>query len=251
MANTNTLATALLAAQGEFPPIPKDKENPHFRSRYSSLDAIETACWPVLRKHGLLPRHKTTQNNGTLTVTFLLTHVESGENDETSLSIEAGATAQAIGSQITYLRRYTCAPALGICSDEDDDGNAATPKAEPKRQARQAPATREKPAPKAKETFTEPPNWPQSSGEELVAWAEALGSPAAMLAGMRLVSGPDSPLTPSGKLSLVKGIHQLYGAKISGSPNADKLATITKEMDALLAAATNADLDAQGQETFG
>lgn len=125
------LNEALLAAQAEFPEIPKDRENTYFKSRYSTLDAIKTACWPVLHKHGILPRHKTTQENGTLTVTFMLTHAATGETDANSLSIEAGANVQAIGSQITYLRRYTCAPALGICSDEDDDGNAGaeqTPK---------------------------------------------------------------------------------------------------------------------------
>ena len=43
--NKTGLASALLKAQSEFPEIPKDKENPHFRSRYSTFDAIKTACW--------------------------------------------------------------------------------------------------------------------------------------------------------------------------------------------------------------
>lgn len=124
------LISALLTAQSQFPAIPKDKENPHFKARYSSLDAIQSACWPVLHKNNILPQFKTETVDGKLTVTFMLTHTESGESVANALTVEAGPTVQAIGSQITYLRRYTAAPALGICSDEDDDGNlaAATPK---------------------------------------------------------------------------------------------------------------------------
>lgn len=118
-----TIQAALMAAQQEFPEIPKDKENTYFKSKYSTLDAIQKACWPVLHKHGLLPNWILTQDGGRLTVTFILTHT-SGEKLENALSASEGANIQEIGKAITYLRRYTAAPLLGITSDEDDDGNA-------------------------------------------------------------------------------------------------------------------------------
>lgn len=51
----------------------------------------------------------------------------SGEWVETDpLTLKADkATAQGAGSAITYGRRYALAAALGLASDEDDDGNGA------------------------------------------------------------------------------------------------------------------------------
>jgi hypothetical protein len=125
---TNEHATfdeAFLAAQAEFPEIPKDKENPHFKSRYPSLDAIKTATRPALNKHGIITTERTIQENGRLAVTAILRHAKSKEEVTNTASIEEAPTVQGIGSQITYLRRYALAPLLGICADEDDDGNAA------------------------------------------------------------------------------------------------------------------------------
>ena len=38
MSEHSNIYDALAAAQGEFPEIKKDKINPHFQSRYASLD---------------------------------------------------------------------------------------------------------------------------------------------------------------------------------------------------------------------
>lgn len=160
---------ALLAAQKEFPSIPKDKTNPHFKSKYSSLDAIQSAIWPVLNKHGIFARHETTVTDGKLTVDFVLTHADSGEQIRNPLTVEAGATVQALGSQITYLRRYTAAPALGITSDEDDDGHAASQSKKPPQRPQQQPA-------KAKETFAPPIDWPDTDIHDIKAWIDRLST---------------------------------------------------------------------------
>lgn len=114
---------AFLAAQREFPEIPKDRENPHFKSRYSTLDAIKTATRGPLNKHGILQTERTEQVNGRLVVTAILRHAASGTEMTNSASIDEAATVQGLGSQITYLRRYSVGPLMGISSDEDDDGN--------------------------------------------------------------------------------------------------------------------------------
>ena len=126
MAEHKTLAEAFAAAKSEFPNIPKDRENPHYKSKYSTLDAIITATSPALLKHGLTTYHETPMSEGVLTVVAVLEHAASGERRQNSMSFPAGGNIQAVGSHITYLRRYTLAPMLGVCSDEDDDGNAAS-----------------------------------------------------------------------------------------------------------------------------
>lgn len=168
-ATHKNLAMAFAAAALEFPEIPKDKENPHFKTRYSSFDAIKTACWPALLKHGIAPYHRIAQAEGQLIVTFVLEHVETGETDTSScLKVPEGQTPQAIGMQITYLRRYTAAPRLGVCSDEDDDGNAASAKSKdnaPPRKTAAEPAKQLTTAEKIAQQKT-----PADLGSLLMAW---------------------------------------------------------------------------------
>lgn len=119
-----TAMAALLGAQREFPPMKRDAVNPHFRSKYLTLDEIVSCLWPVLHKHGLVPHWRTEQEGERLSVTFILHHVESGDALQNSLVVaESGVNAQRMGSNLTYLRRYTAVPLLGIAPDEDDDGN--------------------------------------------------------------------------------------------------------------------------------
>jgi hypothetical protein len=137
MENTMTFGQALSAAQAEFPPIEKDKENPHFKSRYSSLDAIVSATRPALHKHGLFVYHEVSVIEYKLTVVAVLELAATGERRTNAAVIDVTPNVQQIGSAITYLRRYTLAPLLGVCSDEDDDGNAqATAPAKPRQQQR-------------------------------------------------------------------------------------------------------------------
>lgn len=125
--------SALLAAQDEFPEIPKDqkatvkhKSGGQHSYRYASLDVITSLCFPILRKHGLLPRWTTERvDERVLRVTFLLDHPESGETLENALEVVYTMIPQELASSITYLRRYCCGPLLGIVPDEDDDGGAA------------------------------------------------------------------------------------------------------------------------------
>lgn len=126
---TNTadgVEAALLAAQAEFPEIPKDKENTYYKTKYSSLDAIVSASRPALVKHGLLLTWSTEDTATGVKVTARLFHTQTKTKLENALSADCARTnVQQIGIAITYLRRYTCAPLLGITSDEDEDGNGA------------------------------------------------------------------------------------------------------------------------------
>jgi hypothetical protein len=101
--------------------------NPFFNSKYAPLNDILNLVRPSLAKHGLSLIQGSAGDGSVVSITTLLMH-ESGEWIETEpLVLKADkATAQGVGSAITYGRRYSLSAMLGISSEDDDDGNVAT-----------------------------------------------------------------------------------------------------------------------------
>lgn len=133
------LAAALVAAQGEFPPIAKTKvaHVGHYSYQYADLADLVETMRPILRKHGLA----VTQTLGGTTVlsdgiaqvyvTTRLMH-ESGEWLQSTSSLVANSISpQAIGAVITYARRYAYQAILGIAAEEDTDAQAEAAPAKP------------------------------------------------------------------------------------------------------------------------
>jgi hypothetical protein len=115
------IAPALAAFQKEIKPIKKDGINPHFHSRYATLDAIMDAIRPVMAKHDLAIVQS--QNATRLIHT-------SGEWIEVVVDLApASGTPQAYGSAMTYARRYGVSAILGLATEDDDDATAAQPPA--------------------------------------------------------------------------------------------------------------------------
>lgn len=105
----------------------KDKANPFFKSKYVPLENVVEAITNTAPKHGLsFVQYPVSQDNKVGIVTILM-H-SSGEYIETEpvFANPAKQDAQATGSVITYLKRYSLSAVFGITSDEDDDGNQAT-----------------------------------------------------------------------------------------------------------------------------
>lgn len=118
------LAKALLAVQQEAPAIQSDGINPHFKSRYVTLESLMRSILPVLNKHGVVLIQSPT-SDGTLLTT--LVHAETGEERGGSIPLMLSKDdAQGQGSAITYARRYALMSMLGLVADEDDDGNQAS-----------------------------------------------------------------------------------------------------------------------------
>ncbi len=122
------IAPALLAAQKEMGNAAKDAKNPFFKSSYSTLNSVREAVTPALHKHGivLLQSHGITLGTGQPYVETMLLH-ESGEfiTSQTAIVCKEANNPQALGSAISYARRYGLASMLSIGA-EDDDGNFAT-----------------------------------------------------------------------------------------------------------------------------
>ena len=128
-------APAFHAAQAQMENAKKDSKNPHFKSDYANLNSVQDAVMPALSANGLSMIQGVGGSPGTnginAQVVTRILHV-SGE------WIQCTATApmlkqdpQAMGSTLTYLRRYSAAGMTGI-TQTDDDGEAAVRELKPK-----------------------------------------------------------------------------------------------------------------------
>lgn len=126
------ITTALLKAQKVMGAAKKEATNPYFHSTYADLGTVMSVCKELLNENGILILQPVVG----LTVETVLVH-ESGEwmSSETPVLCKENNNPQALGSAITYARRYGLQSMLFIPA-EDDDANSATKqeaKAEPAR----------------------------------------------------------------------------------------------------------------------
>ena len=152
-ATGTTLAGALAAFQATLPTIGKDNtakvksDKGNYEYKYADLADVSSAVLPALATQNLawttLP---TLDDEGRFVLRYELMHGPSGERIGGSYPLPAPGGAQAMGSAITYARRYTLCSVTGVAPDADDDGAAvgtqptySAPKARP------APPTSEPP----------------------------------------------------------------------------------------------------------
>jgi hypothetical protein len=120
------IVAALLKVQTDMKPAVKDAENPHFRSKYADLSAVWDAVRDGLKAAKVLVSQDVTSDEHGVEVTTRFTHESAEWMEFGPLHVPiAKRDAQAVGSAISYGRRYSLSAALGIVA-EDDDGNAAS-----------------------------------------------------------------------------------------------------------------------------
>lgn len=126
---------AMAAAKAELPVIFKNREvdftsqKGRTNYRHEDLAGIDRQVDPILAKHGLSSRYRTSTEGSMVTVTCIVSHRD-GHSEENSLSCPHDASGnknpiQAIGSAVTYLQRYTKKAALGLSASNDDDAKSA------------------------------------------------------------------------------------------------------------------------------
>jgi hypothetical protein len=119
MENTHTFTQRLILAQAAIGTLHRDATNPHFKSKYTTLDHILEAVRPALAAHGLLlSQHLTATDT-------VITRITDGTDELTSNVRICGGNAptpQQYGSAVTYARRYALTALLAISTDADDDG---------------------------------------------------------------------------------------------------------------------------------
>jgi hypothetical protein len=99
----NNLIKALFEAKKEIGKIKKDMKNPFFKKNYADINSIIDQVEPIFEKHGLLLLQPIEDGM----VKSVVYHVESGESVESSMRLTGSNNPQAVGSEITYYRRYT------------------------------------------------------------------------------------------------------------------------------------------------
>lgn len=124
---------AIAAAKSEIPVISKKrrasftmKDGGNKSYNYEDMAIIAETIDPILSKHGLSYRYRSTQEGAVVSVTCIISHKD-GHSEETSLSAANDPSGnknaiQAIGSAISYLQRYSLKLALGLAAAKDDDG---------------------------------------------------------------------------------------------------------------------------------
>lgn len=127
------IATAMVKVQKIITNAKKDRENPFFKSQYADLNAVWEACRKPLTDNGLSVIQTSEPTDGSMIALRTTLLHESGEYLSGVLCLKpTKADPQQLGSAMTYARRYALSAIVGICSEDDDDGNAASVPAEHK-----------------------------------------------------------------------------------------------------------------------
>lgn len=128
------LLKKLATFQQECPVILKDTQAKNYT--YADLPAIFEVINPLLKKHSLMVTQPLEYDQGIRFIRTLVHDMESGETLESRIDIPEvsfGYTNkdgediklmndyQALGSGITYMRRYALSSVLGIVTDKDTD----------------------------------------------------------------------------------------------------------------------------------
>lgn len=121
----DSLASALAAAQGEMNDARLGGSG-NF-GPYSDLPSLRAACVPVLSSHGIAVVQIVTGDGSTVSVTTrLLWGSETLDCGPLVIPVTGarGNLCHAIGSAVTYGRRYTLGGCVMLAASEDDEGEA-------------------------------------------------------------------------------------------------------------------------------
>ena len=132
----NELAAALAKAQGQIEGAKKSSSNPFFKSKYADLAECWNTCREALTANGIsvIQMPEEINENGRLNITTMLAH-SSGQYISSTLTMTVTKLdPQAIGSAITYGRRYALAAMVGL-AQEDDHGEKAMARPKDKKSA--------------------------------------------------------------------------------------------------------------------
>lgn len=113
--------------QKKVKPITKEADNPFFRSKYATLDAIQHHIKPHLTELGLVVTQGNIIEGGQPYVKTIVWDLETGQSiDSVFPVVVSKSSAQEYGSAVSYAKRYSLSGLLNlIIQDEDDDGEAA------------------------------------------------------------------------------------------------------------------------------
>jgi hypothetical protein len=128
------LAAALVAFQASAPSINKGrtaliptKSGGSYSYKYADLSDIWDAIREPLKANGLaVTQSLTGGSSGFMGIRTTVWH-KSGQSTEDTVELAINSrTPQEVGSQVTYFKRYALSALLGLSTEDDDDGAAAS-----------------------------------------------------------------------------------------------------------------------------
>lgn len=123
--------TAFLAAfsklQANLPAATRGGKG-HNDKKYARFEDVITAVRPHLAAHGFSLSFRVVNENAMMRVVGVLGHAD-GHSEQTDIVLPADTTGnknavQALGSSVSYGKRYVALTLLGIATEDDDDGKA-------------------------------------------------------------------------------------------------------------------------------
>ena len=131
---------AMASAQAEMLPVVRDAKNSHLNNKYAKLETIDAAIRPIYTRWGFSVRYGSapSPHEGWMRITCTVAH-DDGYFEENYLDAPVSTTGsqggrmaitpvQAIGSTVTYLRRYLLGMVWNTVMadvDYDDDGEGS------------------------------------------------------------------------------------------------------------------------------
>lgn len=118
------LTEALTKAQAEMSFAKKDKANDYFKSNYADLASCIEVSREPLSKNGLAIIQTVGEHEQGVKIETLLSHISGEWIKGSALIPMTKRDPQALGSAVTYGRRYSLCAIINLASD-DDDGEKA------------------------------------------------------------------------------------------------------------------------------
>jgi len=132
----NKLTKKLFDIQSENISLTKDWENPHYHSKFVTLDNLVSTLSPFWKTHWLLVHHFVDMWELVTTVT----DVESWESISSRILLSSTDPQKKWG-EISYFKRYNIGAIFNTITDDDDDGNFASWKTAPQSVQTPTPST--------------------------------------------------------------------------------------------------------------
>ena len=174
-------------------PVVRDAKNSHLGNSHAKLETIDAAMRPIYTRHGFSVRFGSAPapTEGYIRITCTVAHAGGYFEDNyldapigVNLGSQGGRTAttgvQAVGSAVTYLRRYLLGMVFNIVlADEDDDGEGMRRAAPMQRAAAATPRAPRKADPEVYEDA--PAEKPQRTDEQWEVWVAKLRAACAVM----------------------------------------------------------------------
>ncbi len=133
---------AMHAAQAEMRPVAADASNPQTKSRYASYEALDSAIRPIYTNHGFSLSFDTADGAPADHVRIVCEvachghrahkHIDMPADGKGAKGGDVMTKTHAMGSAVSYGRRYLLGMIFNITIAKDDDGNAAARPSPPK-----------------------------------------------------------------------------------------------------------------------